>query len=264
MVCWAAAQQAQHHHALAGRRSPAVRTSDQTSIMGVNVIMSSSRYSSSSRKGLPAPGMHTRSRHAHMHSHSAFRCAPSAAPVPAATHPSCDAYMQPQVQALVQLLPIACEAVQHARHTAAPEAGRPQDLCKLCACIPVTGVSCVQDACTREAGEQTHVLNTCWHVHTGGDACVLDRDATNMLSTPRQQPDTKQPAAPAVHEQGLAQLQGQRHLRSKPLLLHIWRTEVAVEVEAAFTCRWLNVLAATTVRRQGTAPWQQLQEAQQQ
>lgn len=65
-----------------------------------------------------------------------------------------------------------------------------------------------------------------------------------------------------MHEQGLAQLQGQRHLCSKPLLLHAWWTEVAVEVEAAFTCRGLNVLTAR--RHQGTARWQQLQKAQQQ
>jgi hypothetical protein len=41
---------------------------------------------------------------------------------------------------------------------------------------------------------------------------------------------------PAVHEQRLAQLQCQRHLRREPLLLHVGRAEVAVEVEAAFTC----------------------------
>lgn len=132
--------------------------------------------------------MHTRSRHAHMHTHSAFRCVPTAAPAPAATHPSCDTYMQPQVQALLQLLPIACEAVQHARHAAAPEAGRPQDLCKLCACIPDMYRVFRMHAHVKQVSG-----HTCWHLHMGGDACVLDSDATNMLSTLCKQPDTKQP-----------------------------------------------------------------------
>jgi hypothetical protein len=83
--------------------------------------------------------------------------------------------MKPQIQALLQLLPIACEAMQHARHAAASKASCAQYLCKLCARIP------------------------------------------------------------AMHEQGFAQLQCQLHLRSKPQLLHIWRAEVAIEVQAAFT-----------------------------
>lgn len=83
--------------------------------------------------------------------------------------------MQPQLQALLQLLCIARKAMQHARHTAAPKARSTQDLGELCARIP------------------------------------------------------------AMHEQGLAKLQCQMHLRCKPLLLDVWGAEVPIEVQPAFT-----------------------------
>jgi hypothetical protein len=87
--------------------------------------------------------------------------------------------MQAQVQALLQLLAIAREAVKHPRHPTAAKASRTQDLCKLCACVS------------------------------------------------------------AVHEQGLAQLERQLHLCCKPVLLHVWRAEVAVEVQPTLTCMFM-------------------------
>jgi hypothetical protein len=46
---------------------------------------------------------------------------------------------------------------------------------------------------------------------------------------------------PAVHEERLAQLECEPHLRLKPALLHVRRAEVPVEVQAAFTWGWGSV-----------------------